>query len=85
MVILVLEEHVVEPGVSVTEHVAAALVDLAISRWNNPATDLSYFLFMSTTPQLRRTHIDEFLGHYHDCFTRCLYKLGEDPTIYSYR
>ena len=61
------------------------MIDLALTRWASPATDLAYFFFISTTAQLRKTHMEEFLGHYHDSLMRFLAKLGEDPTVYSYR
>ena len=44
-----------------------------------------YFFYMSTTPMLRKTHLEHFLGYYHDQFVTCLHKLGEDPTVYPYR
>lgn len=61
------------------------LLDLAVTRWASPATDLAYFLFLSTPPNLRLTHQEEFLGHYHDTFVSTMHKLGFDPSIYSYR
>ena len=65
--------------------VAASWIDIALSRYSNPCGDLSYFLYISTMPQLRRTHLDQMLGHYHDELTRCLVELGESPGIYPYR
>ncbi len=61
------------------------LIDLAVGSYNNPMIDLTYFLFLSTTPMLRRTHEQEFLGYYHDQLVSNLHKLGEDPSIYPYR
>ena len=65
--------------------VSCALIDLAINFHGNPANDLIYFLYMSTTPMLRKTHLEHFLGYYHDHFVAYLHKLGEDPTVYPYR
>ena len=62
-----------------------SLIDLAISRWANPCTDLVYFLYLSTTPQLRKTHLDYILECYHNTFVRTLVKLGEDPATYTFR
>ncbi len=61
------------------------LVDLAMGKWASPATDLAYFFFTSTAPALRRTHYEQFLGHYHDEMTRNLHKLGVDPSVFPYR
>ena len=62
-----------------------ALVDISIMKWTSPCCDLAYFLYTSVTPQLRRTHLEDLLGHYHDSLMKWLFKLGEDPTIYPYR
>ncbi len=63
----------------------ASLLDMAVVRLGNPCTDLAYFFYISTTPQLRATHLEDMLGHYHDVFVRCLHELGEDPVIYPFR
>ncbi len=65
--------------------VAASWIDVAMTRYSNPCGDLSYFLYNSTSPQLRRTHLGHLLGHYHDTLARCLAQLGESPVVYSYR
>ncbi len=61
------------------------LVDVSACRWTSPCSDLAYFLYSSTTPLLRDTHMDDLLGHYHDTFVRCLSQLGQDPAVYPYR
>jgi hypothetical protein len=61
------------------------LIDLALSRWASPATDLAYFLYISTTPQLRKTHLTHLLGHYHDTLIDCFHKLGIAPSVYPFR
>ncbi len=65
--------------------VAAAWVDIAATRFASPAGDLTYFLYSSTTPQLRSTHLEKLLGHYHDTLMTCLAQLGEDPSVYPFR
>ncbi len=65
--------------------VAASWLDVSVTRYANPCGDLVYFLYSSTTPQLRRTHLDHLLGHYHDALVRCLGQLGQDPGTYPYR
>ena len=37
--------------------VACSVIDLAIGFHGSPAIDLVYFLYMSTTPMLRKTHL----------------------------
>ena len=65
--------------------VSCAPIDLAIGYYGNPSNDLIYFMYMSTTPMLRKTHLKHFLGYYHDQFMSCLHKLGENPTVYPFR
>ncbi len=67
------------------EPVHASLIDVALTRYASPCTDLAYFFFLSTTPMMRETHINHLLGHYHDFFTRCLHQLQEDPAVYPFR
>lgn len=65
--------------------VQASWVDISITRYANPCGDLSYFLYTSTTPQLRRTHLNHLLEHYHSTLARCLGQLGKDPASYPFR
>ncbi len=66
--------------------IAAAWLDVAASRFTSPVGDLVYFLYSSTTPQLRRTHLEKhLLGHYHDTLMTCLAQLGEEPSVYPFR
>ena len=37
--------------------VSCSVIDLAIGFHGSPANDLIYFLYMSTTPMLRKTHL----------------------------
>ncbi len=67
------------------EPLACTLIDLAVGSWNNPTFDIAYFLYLSTTPALRRTHEQEFLAFYHDHLISNLHKLGYDPSVYPYR
>ena len=64
---------------------SCVLIDLSNGSWSNPAVDLAFFLVLSTTPMLRKTHEEDFLGYYHDKFTSYMHKLGEDPSVYPYR
>eukprot|EP00095_Tigriopus_kingsejongensis_P003079 maker-scaffold664_size116482-snap-gene-0.21 protein:Tk03079 transcript:maker-scaffold664_size116482-snap-gene-0.21-mRNA-1 annotation:"AGAP013467-PA" len=58
------------------------LLDMAIIRWCSPTTDLAYFIYLSTTPELRKAHMNEILEYYHAQLIQCLCALGEDPTVY---
>lgn len=74
-----------EDGPEGKKPVEVCLVDLALTKWASPTTDLSYFLFMSTTPELRKAHMDEIMAYYHQTLTKALQDLGEDPNIISLR
>ncbi len=63
----------------------ARWVDLALSRYSNPCGDLAYFFYISTTPKLRKTHLEEMLLHYHGKLTDYLAALGEDQGVYTFR
>ncbi len=65
--------------------VKAILLDITFCSWGSPCADLAYFLYSSTSPMLRATHMEEMLGYYHDTLIKCLWELGEDATIYPYR
>ncbi len=60
-------------------------MDVSNCKWASPCVDLAYFLYSSTTPALRETHLTRLLGHYHDTLVTCLAELNEDPTVYSFR
>lgn len=61
------------------------LVDLALTKWASPTIDLSYFLYLSTTPELRKVHLSEILEFYHKSLTNTFKELNEDPTVFSLR
>lgn len=65
--------------------IEVCLVDLARTKWTSPTIDLSYFLFLSTTPELRKDHLDEILEYYHQSLIKSLKELGEDPNDFSLR
>ena len=62
-----------------------SLINMTLMHWCNPCLDLVNFMFTSTTPQLRKSHLDEILSCYHDEFIKKIQMLGEDPSIYSFR
>lgn len=56
--------------------VEVKFVDFQISFINSPAIDLQYFIFSSTNPRLRFTHIDTFLRIYYNSFEETLKRLN---------
>eukprot|EP00095_Tigriopus_kingsejongensis_P007654 maker-scaffold116_size340332-snap-gene-1.11 protein:Tk07654 transcript:maker-scaffold116_size340332-snap-gene-1.11-mRNA-1 annotation:"GH19368" len=58
-------------------------VDLAVIRWASPCTDLAFFFFTSTTPELREAHLDELLEFYQAELAHTFSQLNEDPHIYT--
>ncbi len=65
--------------------IKCSLLDISMCKWANPCSDLAYFLYSSTTPMLKETHLDELLGHYHDTLVKCFWQLDLDPAMYPYR
>lgn len=49
----------------VNEHV---FVDLQITRFGSPNLDISYFMYTSVKPKIRRAHFEELMRHYYDTF-----------------
>lgn len=50
----------------------ARLFDIATSRYASPAIDLSFFLFLNTTHEMRQLHWDDFLRIYHDALVETI-------------
>ena len=61
------------------------MLDLAVTRWMCPATDLVYFFFVSTTPQFRRDNEEAILRKYHEALEDTLEKLDILPEVYTLR
>lgn len=55
------------------------LIDFQIARFASPILDLAYFLFSSTTKELRDGHLDEVLRIYHSTLSDTVAKLDSDP------
>eukprot|EP00095_Tigriopus_kingsejongensis_P002246 maker-scaffold133_size323035-snap-gene-2.28 protein:Tk02246 transcript:maker-scaffold133_size323035-snap-gene-2.28-mRNA-1 annotation:"GJ18730" len=66
-----------------SEAIQVCLLDLAIIRWVSPATDLVYFMFLSTTPEFRKQHTQEMLEFYQGKLSEYLKHLGENGSLYS--
>ena len=61
------------------------LVDMDLTRWANPNTDLVQLFALSTHPELRQKHQEELLKLYHDNLTKTLAIFQQDPEIYPYK
>lgn len=46
--------------------IAVKLFDVATAKLTSPVIDISFFLFLNTTSELRRRHWDDFLSAYHE-------------------
>ena len=57
--------------------VSCSVIDLAIGFHGSPANDLIYFLYMSTTPMLRKTH----LGNIHKGRLQNFGNFGPPPSL----
>lgn len=60
------------------------LIDLQNAKYCSPTVDLSFFLFLNTTPLQRSAHWDDFFVAYYDGLSstmRSLLSTGSDPTL----
>lgn len=64
--------------------VAVKMVDFQISRIGNPTSDVLYFLFSSTTSELRKRFLVEWLKLYYDVLTSDLKLLNVRVTDYTF-
>ena len=60
------------------------MIDFQLMKFTNPACDLGYFLGSSTSPELRREHLDELLHFYHSRLIKNLKNLGHSEDIYPF-
>lgn len=68
---------------SVPQHIC--LIDFQIARCASPVLDLLYFLFTSTTKELRDKHLDEVLSIYHTALSATVNALDSDAQrLFSY-
>ena len=58
------------------------LVDLQMFRRGNPSVDLAYLLGTSTSPEMRREHLDSILRLYHKELDGNLANLGYRSNMY---
>ena len=64
--------------VEVKKPLAVKMVDFQIARLHHPLTDVLYFLYSSTTPEMREKHMQQLLTNYFTTLTSSLQKLGVD-------
>ena len=60
------------------------LVDLQMFRRGNPSVDLAYLLGTSTSPEMRREHLDSVLRLYHKELVGNLAHLGYKSNMYPF-
>lgn len=61
------------------------LIDFQIARCASPVLDLVYFLFTSTTKELRDKHLEEVLSIYHTALSATVNALDSDAErLFSY-
>ncbi|XP_063244577.1 uncharacterized protein LOC134544681 [Bacillus rossius redtenbacheri] len=58
---------------------ALCLLDLQLSRYSSPVTDIAYFLYCCTEGTVRREAYKSLLSDYYNSFSQFLRKLGSDP------
>lgn len=64
--------------------IASKVLDFQMSRIGHPASDVLYFLFTSTTSEMRRSYTKVWLRHYYDTLIRDLTKLNPEVTADFY-
>ncbi|CAL4138501.1 unnamed protein product, partial [Meganyctiphanes norvegica] len=61
------------------------LIDWQLTHWNTSVADLYYFLFSSTTPEIRKDHLEELLQYYHYIFIDATTKLSSPVPFWTYK
>lgn len=54
------------------------LVDFQLQRYAPPAHDVLQWIYMTTTPKIRRKHLQEYLEYYHKCLRNELKNMNLD-------
>ncbi|CAL4137996.1 unnamed protein product [Meganyctiphanes norvegica] len=60
------------------------VLDWQIAQWNTPIYDLQYMINTSTSPEFRKTHLNDILHYYHSIFMEITDNLGEPVSNLSY-
>lgn len=61
------------------------LIDWEAARWHNPVLDLQFMVHSSTTPALRKVHLEELLKQYYFTFTAATDAMGAGIANWSYQ
>ncbi|KAF6199413.1 hypothetical protein GE061_007439 [Apolygus lucorum] len=61
----------------------AVFLDLQMSLYSDPTTDISFLLYMNTTPELRASHWDDLLSQYWDGVVSVMPDPGFDFEMFS--
>jgi hypothetical protein len=61
---------------------ALKMVDFQVVRFGHPLSDVLYFLYTSTRPEIRARYMNVLLRHYYDTLTADLRLLGISLTYY---
>lgn len=64
--------------------VQSKIVDFQLYEYGSPARDVVFFLFTSVQLPVLRTHFDDLVKFYHDCFIDILQKCGCDVEPFSF-
>jgi aminoglycoside/choline kinase family phosphotransferase len=63
------------------EPVAVKFLDFQTCRYGSPALDINYFLYTSTTAEVRGQYMDDFMRTYHRSLVRTLRHLGLNSSM----
>ncbi|XP_013138372.1 PREDICTED: uncharacterized protein LOC106103224 [Papilio polytes] len=64
--------------------ITTKIIDFQLSRYSSPVLDLSYFIYNSTSQELRVKYYDELLRSYYEVLSSQIKNMGSDPDrIYS--
>nr|XP_045584421.1 uncharacterized protein LOC123746727 isoform X4 [Procambarus clarkii] len=61
------------------------LIDWEAARWHNPVLDLQFMVHSSTTPALRKVHLEELLQQYYSIFTAATNAMGAEIANWNYQ
>ncbi|XP_069186736.1 uncharacterized protein [Procambarus clarkii] len=61
------------------------LIDWEAARWHNPVLDLQFMVHSSTTPALRKVHLEELLQQYYSIFTAATNAMGAPIANWNYQ
>ncbi|CAL4060845.1 unnamed protein product, partial [Meganyctiphanes norvegica] len=60
------------------------VLDWQMAQWNTPIYDLQYMINTITSPEFRKTNLNDILNYYHSMFTEITDKLGTPVAHWTY-